>query len=445
MNARDHALIEIDRRKLPGWPSGLVRRRGPTEMTDPRDRALAEQLLIGVVKNLLHLRHLLRHHSGHNLSQIDPLVAKIVVLGLYQLRFMTKIPASAAVDQAVEQARRFDRARAAGFVNAVLRNATRNADPDPPDPHLDPQGHAVTMLSHPPELFQRLAQQVGVRDALKLCRAHNAEPPTLARLLRGVTPEQLRSASPDVAIRAHEQPGIVVVEGARREDFARWAGESLAQVQDATSAAVVGYLDVRPGMAVLDRCAGLGTKTFQIVEAAGETGQVIAIDPSAHRLRALRQLAGQRGIESVTIYQSSMLRDISSLAPDSFDRALIDAPCSNSGVIARRPEARYAQDSRSIESVVALQRQILSDTAAYVKPGGLLVYSTCSIWTEENERQVEWFVREYAEYSVQAGAMRLPATDGVPEQYHDGGFVAVLRRAPAMVEPAPPPQPMTGA
>src|SRR5438309_3931238 len=165
MSARDWALFELDHRRLPGWKPRLLRRRAPV-LRDPRDLALGEQILIGVIKNFLLLRHLTTHYSGRSLKSIDPLVQKILTVGLYQLRFLTRIPASAAVNEAVEQAKRFGRGKAAGFVNAVLRKVAADPTPPLPDRRADPAGYAEIALSHPRELFARFVTLLGTDDAV---------------------------------------------------------------------------------------------------------------------------------------------------------------------------------------------------------------------------------------------------------------------------------------
>src|SRR5690242_2699347 len=170
MNARDAALLELDAIRLPGWRGGAARRRLQITEPDPRDRALAEQIRIGVIKNLLLLQHLIAHHSDRSLKNIDEIVQKVLAIGLYQLRFLTRIPPSAAVDEAVEQTRRFGQPRAAGFVNAVLRNAIRN-----PDPPMPPE----IALSHPHVLMERLRDLLGdEQQVLAFARHDNREPPT---------------------------------------------------------------------------------------------------------------------------------------------------------------------------------------------------------------------------------------------------------------------------
>jgi 16S rRNA (cytosine967-C5)-methyltransferase len=429
MNARDWALLELDARRLPGWKPQLIPRqpRDRTPPTDPRDLALAERIVIGVIKTHALLVHVARHHSKRSEKQIDPLVMKVLAVALYQLRFMGRIPASAAVDEAVEQCRRFGRARAAGFVNAVLRNATRQPDVPLPDPQREREAHAQIALSHPRELFRRLTRIMSADDVLAFCRHDNAEPPTLVRLFRGVSADQITAEG--IIIVPHEQSGIHVVIGAKRVQIESWAKRGLAQVQDATSARAVEHMDLRPGQRTLDRCSGLGTKTLQMREQVGPGGAIVAVDPSPQRCEGLRAMLAARRIENVTVHQVGMLRDVQSVARGSLDRILIDVPCSNSGVLARRPEARYAQDDRSLRSLERLQRDILDDTAPYLARGGLLVYSTCSVWPQENEEQVRAFVERHGEFEPLESRATLPSfRESDPARYHDGGFVSVLRR-----------------
>jgi len=423
MTGRDFALHLLDVKRLPRWPTGALRRSKAQVPRDPRDLALAEQIAVGVTKNLLLLQHHVEHYSGKALEQIDPLVRKILTIGLYQLEFLDRVPASAAVDEAVKQAKRFGRARAAGMVNAVLRNATRQPPPIPPDPRIDPQGFAQLALSHPPKLFAALVNLLGTERALDFCRHDNAQPPTLVRLFAGADAAAL--ATPGVRLVPHERPGMLVVDRARQELLGRWARQGLAQVQDATAAAVVDHLDIRPGQLVMDRCAGLGTKTLQMQERVGAPGEVVAVDSSAARCQALRRLLAERRIDNVRVLQSGELSSIAvEIGTTPFDRILIDVPCSNSGVLARRPEARY---SWQIDCLTIVQKRILDDTAGHLAPGGRMVYSTCSIWPAENQRQIEDFLTRHPGFKLLEQQTILPSfqtTD--PSQYHDGGYLAVL-------------------
>jgi 16S rRNA (cytosine967-C5)-methyltransferase len=416
MSARDHALASIDRLALPNWRANLIRRNVPPP-TDPRDLALAEQIRVGVIKNLLLLQHLIEHHSRRSLKSIDPLAQKILAIGLYQLRFLTRVPASAAVNEAVEQTARFGRARAKGFVNAVLRKATREVDPKVAD--------SAIALSHPRELFDALVALLGRDDAIRFCEHDNREPPTLVRLFSGAGVEELPSAG--VEVLPHEQPGIFVVNGAKQSLLAEWSRRGVAQVQDATAARVVQECDIRAGQSALDRCCGFGTKTLQLAEKVGPSGSVLAVDPNRARTEGLRKLLAERSIPNVSVATAAWMRDIID-RPAAFDRVLIDVPCSNSGVLARRPEARYRQDEQTLHSLEDLQRNILTDTATVVAPGGLLIYSTCSIWPRENQAMARWFAQRHPQFDFLREHTTLPSFDPDPARYHDGGYFAIFAR-----------------
>jgi 16S rRNA (cytosine967-C5)-methyltransferase len=432
MNARDFALFELDAKTLPGWTRNLLakRRRQVNPPNDPRDLGLAEQIIVGVIKNLALLHFLIERHAQRPIGEIDPLALKILAIGLYQIHFLDRIPVSAAVNEAVEQCKRFGLHRAAGFVNAVLRRADRHRDESLPTREQSPERYAEIVLSHPPELFSRLKALMGEDDAIRFCEHDNAEPPTIVRLISGASPTDLDD--PLVQITPHEQSGMYVVFGAKRDLLARWSSHGIAQVQDPTSALVVDHLDIHGGnetQNILDRCAGLGTKTMQIAERLGPNGNVVAIDPNRTRCEGLKKVAAERGlINKVFVFNKAWMREVTGAGgmSNSFHRVLIDAPCSNSGVLARRPEARYAQDDKTLTSLRELQLKILDDTAPYLCPNGLLVYSTCSIWPEENQEVVKIFMASHPDFQKLSEMVTLPSFDPDPSRYRDGGYFAVL-------------------
>jgi 16S rRNA (cytosine967-C5)-methyltransferase len=435
MNGRDYALVLLDEKRLPGWKPGLLHARRWRPPEDSRDRGLGEQIAAGVVKNLLLLRDQMEHYSGKSAASVDPLVQKILAIGLYQMKFLDRIPAAAAVDSAVEQAKDFGRRKAAGFVNAVLRNVARMPEPPMPDEIADPAAFAQRALSHPPMFFQRLAKLLGAERAMAFCRHDNSDPPIVLRMFQGIEPadlvlewEQLRSQYadlPDVELWPHESPGLLVVRGVRGgRILGHWAKMGLAQVQDATAAGVVEKMQISPDMRVLDRCAGLGTKTMQIHERVGISGEVVAVDASEFRCQKLGELLAERGIGNVRVVHARELAV--GQIPKPLDRILIDVPCSNSGVLARRPEARYRDQ---VDCLVKIQREILDDTLPWLAPGGILVYSTCSVWPEENELQTKEFLARNAGLELIEECFTLPSMgESSPEKYHDGGYVAVVRK-----------------
>lgn len=422
MNTRDYALVRLIQSRLPGW-SGPFRRQHhpPKGVPDARDRALGESIAIRVVKNWLFLRHAIRVYSQQDLQRIDPLVQMILSIGIAQLRLMDRIPPSAAVNEAVEQTKRLRLGKASGFVNAVLRRATREPDLKLPD-RDNPQEYARLVLSCPPEVFQRMVHLMGVEKALALCEKNNEEAPLI---LRPFCDEWLDHVDTRIRTQKHQINGSWVVTGASESDLRTWAERGLAQVQDPTASQVVPQLKLEPGHRALDRCAGVGTKTIQIAQIVGETGRVIAVDPSKIRIRKLNHLIQVRNLSWVRTHVTGMLDTLCVERP--FDRILVDAPCSNSGVLIRRPEARYHQDERTLQSLIRLQRRILADTLDHLCSGGLLVYSTCSIWPDENESQVEWILRQTNRLELVDTRQVLPSLDPDPTRHHDGGFWAVFR------------------
>jgi 16S rRNA (cytosine967-C5)-methyltransferase len=423
VNARDFALFQLDHKSLPDWKPDL-RKPSPPLPSDPRDRALGERIAEGVVKNLLFLRFVIEHLSGKSRNQIDPLVEKILAIALYQMRFLDRVPASAAVDQAVEQTKRFGRCSATGFVNAVLRNVQRKGWPAEPDAQADPEAYGERVLSHPRELFCQLAELLGPQKAVAFCRHDNTEPPTVLRLFSCVDASAF--TAPGVEIAPHSVGGLVVARGAKMETLRDWAQRGLAQVQDATAAGVVDHLQLSEGMTVLDRCAGLGTKTLQLWDRVGPTGEVVAMDASAFRCTRLRELLKLRAISNVKVVEGAKMAASTQNFPPSFDRILVDVPCSNSGVLARRPEARYRA---SVDCLAKIQRQILDDTLPFLSPGGIIVYSTCSVWPEENERQIAQFLAEHPQLDLIEQKLTWPSFETDEDtQYHDGGYSAALRR-----------------
>ena len=432
MNARDLALLSLDAVDLPDWPRDSLassRAHGREGASDPRDIDLAARIENATLKNLLRLNHLIAYYADRPLAKIDARVRKILGVALAQILFLDRIPHSAAVDEAVKQARRFGRTSAAGFVNAVLRNATRQPPPAPPGAEENPREYARLVLSHPPELFDRLEKLLGPSDALQLCEHNNRRPTTILRLSPGVSIEEL--ATEGITLTPHESPGMIVVHPTPHALLRRWAEEDLAQAQDPTAVAVVDDCDLQPGQRVLDRCCGLGTKTIQLRQRVGENGIVIAIDPDARRIETLRSLATSRRFSNIHPIHGASISDAKSQIPaDGFDRVLIDIPCSNSGVLARRSAARYFQTNDNIASLANLQWRILTDTSPAVARGGLLIYSTCSIWPEENEQMIQRFLESHREFQLEHQHATLPKAFKPPTPHiiHDGGYVAVLKR-----------------
>ena len=423
--ARISALYDLDQRALPGWPARSMRRLRAFRLNDPRDIDLSTRIVRGVVKQVLVLQRLIYEYSGRPIAQVDVPVQKIVAIALCQMRDFARVPTHAIVDDAVEQAKAAGLGGASGFVNAVLRKAATDRAHGRPIAAADPAVLAEQVESFPRAAFDPLARLYGAADALALCTRLNCDPPTIGRLIGSTTLDDL--AARGVTAEPHEQPRLVVFSEVRQAQLRELADANLCQPQDPTSAATVDILDLQPGQRVLDRCAGRGTKTRQIVERVGSGSRVVAMDPSEDRLKSLRAMIATAGYTNVEAVNAGTIDALDADTAD-FDRVLIDAPCSNSGVFSRRPEARYHQDARHVARVVELQRRILNDTAPVVVPGGLLAYATCSVWPAENEGVVDAFLKTNDRFERVEQRTIAPNPSEDPRHYHDGGFVALLRR-----------------
>ena len=429
---RDYALCRLDAEELPGFRANTLRAVKLYEQ-GARDADFSEQLYLGTVKHLLHLQWLIQHYSGRTLKQIDLPVQKVLALALYQIRFLHRVPHAIAVDEAVEQTRRFKLGKADAFVNAVLRKATREQPTGLPT-EATPTDYAQHVLSMPADTFAQLAAAHGGFSALQISKHALVESPLLLRLFPGVTIDQLRSAAPPaVKILGHTQPGFAVAEDARRNQIAEWHAAKLAQPQDPTAAEVVDHMQLEPGQSVLDRCCGVGTKTIQMASKLPGAMNIWAIDNAERRTTVLEESVAKLQLTGVRVHCSATI-PTGGDTPSLFDRALLDVPCSNSGVLARRAEAKYRQSKVALGRLSELQTKLLADTLKRIRPGGILVYSTCSIWPQENEHVVQAVISEgqprceLLEQRVTLPAGIDVAGHVVPAQYRDGGYFAVIRR-----------------
>lgn len=420
---------------------------------DARDCALATQLATGVVRHRRTLRLFISHLRGEkkHARTIQPEVLRILELGAFQLLLLDRVPAYAAINEAVDAARGTAPPgrgkKVGGFVNGVLRNLERlivghepagvpgpDALPHPdggvvrlaeavlPDPADGRAAFLGAAYSYPDWLVARWVDAFG-EEAEAVCRWQNRRPNVFARVnprrhTAGEMLETLRDEVPGVA--PGPRPGVLDVSALPAERLQRLAEDGDLTVQDPSAMAAVEALAPQPGEAVLDLCAAPGTKTTQIVEATGDRGRVVASDKSEDKLVALRRTVAARGLESVTV---CLADEVAPHAPDGgFDAVLVDAPCSNTGVLARRVEARWRLRPDDVEDLAALQRRLLEQATGLVRPGGRLVYSTCSLLPEENDGLLAAFLEGREGWVLADRALILPGPD------HDGAFWAILRR-----------------
>ncbi|MET0622995.1 MAG: 16S rRNA (cytosine(967)-C(5))-methyltransferase RsmB [Pyrinomonadaceae bacterium] len=405
------------------------------------DRALCYELTLGVLRRQLWLDRALEHFSGRQAGKLDAPVRRALRLGLFQLRFLARVPAHAAVNESVNAAHASGFRSAAPFINAVLRRATREPDFDPAALVKDPLEKIAVETSHPPWLIRRWAEAFGREEAASFARANNDSAPASFRVNTLEADEQavvedLRNSGV-VVTPSPVAPGAWRVEGGGGAGAAlrALAGEGRIYMQDEASQLVAHVLGARPGERVLDACAAPGSKTTHVAVLAGDRARVVAGELHAHRLRLLAETCrrlGARGVSVVGLNAEAALP----FADGAFDRVLVDAPCTGTGTLRHNPEIRWRLSREGFRSLASVQTRILSQAARVVRAGGRLVYSTCSVEREENEEVVAAFLQSNPDFK-QIEAAPAPAAlllpDGAARTWPhrndvDGFYVAALRR-----------------
>lgn len=392
----------------------------------PPDRALCHELVLGVLRWQLLLDEIAAHFSGRRSESLDPAVRIALRLGLYQLRFLNRIPAAAAVNESVSLVRLARLQSATGFVNAVLRRVTREPEYDPVKELTDPLAQIALETSHPRWLIERWSRSFGLDQAGALARANNEQPPTALRVvqtradeaevLAKLTAAGATLSASTIATAAWRVSGATALQ---RELMA--AGE--IYLQDEGSQLVAQVLAAVKGERVLDLCAAPGGKTTQIADRVRGEAVVIAADRSAARMATVVEATRRQGLEGI----EPVLLDAAErlpFQPAMFDRVLVDAPCSGTGTLRRNPEIRWRLSANDILTLAQAQKKILKSALEMIKPGGCLVYSTCSVECEENEDVVQEVIGAGDRFRLLRTIRTWPQQDGC-----DGFFIAAFAKA----------------
>jgi 16S rRNA (cytosine967-C5)-methyltransferase len=399
-------------------------------LLDPRDRAWARELVYGTLRLRGRLDHLLSGVAEGGLDRLQPEVLDVLRLGAYQLLEMNAVPPYAAVSQSVELVRAAGAPRAAGLVNGILQ-ALRRSDGEASWPE-EPAAFLATWGSHPRWLVDRWVERWGAVDARALVEANNRRPELFLTPL-GTDLAAAVAALGDAGIEAEPVPWAP---GSLRVLPPATAAEALeavpAVIQDPAAALVVRYAEVPQGCTAVDLCAAPGGKALVLAERAG---RVLATDLSRVRLGRLRENVARLGRgDRVGIVVADGRRPPVAGA----DAVLVDAPCTGTGTFRRHPDGRWRIGPGDLRTLAALQDALLDAAATLVRPGGLLIYSTCSLEPEENEVRIEAFLAERPGWGVEppswAAEGALVDAGGLlrvlPQRYGaDGAFAARLRRA----------------
>ena len=366
---------------------------------DPRDGALATELVYGTLRRSLQLDAALAPHSRRPLSEVDPAARVALRLGAYQILFL-RTPPHAAVAEAVELAKKVDHGRAAGYVNAVLRALARAPSlPSGPPESVDPVGHVASGASLPRWHVEEWSAWLGRDEASRLAAAMNEPAPLVLRSPRRADLlARLRGAS----IRAEPTPRSphgVAVAGASVEQVARAAAGIPFQVQDESAQLVTLYAAAEllgAPARVLDLCAAPGGKAFHLAEVLGPGSEVVAVELHPRKADALRREAAARGAAAVRVVCADGSRPVAGLEPGSFDAVVVDAPCAGLGTLRRHPELRLRRAPEDLARFAAIQVTLLENALPYARRGARVTYSICSLSRAEGPAVVDRLLAEGA-------------------------------------------------
>ena len=436
MGARETALNAlIACRKEGAWSNGVLKEYILRDRLDPRDAGLATRLCYGVLQNRLKLDFYLQQLLTGKLKDLHPVLRDILHLGLYQIYELDKIPDSAAVNESVDLAKRYCRKQrsAPGLTNAVLRKATQTRGA-----LKEPRSY-VEKYSHPQALVDLLKDYVGKDRLEAMLMANNAAPQTVIQVNTLKTDaaalaEKLAGEGVEAKPHGWMEDCLTLSNTGNLENLPSFQ-DGLFYVQDpAAKLSVLCAQLPKADIRVLDCCAAPGGKSFAAAMAMGGKGSIISCDVYAHKAQLIAKGAERLGLKNISARQQDATASVAQWV-DTMDAVIADVPCSGYGIIRKKPDIRY-KDPASMKELPELQLEILRNAAKYVKKGGTLLYSTCTLVRAENEGVVEAFLKDNAEFFLEplplpgcfpknkSGMLAL-----VPGEYDtDGFFIAKLRR-----------------
>lgn len=419
--AREAALAVLQKwRTNSAWSEPALNAAIQRAGLDRRDSALCTRICYGTLQNLALLDAYVDAYSKTPAKKLEPKVLDILRISIYQLRFLQQIPAHAAVNEAVALCKKSGCGRASGLVNAVLRRVSENGDQLPPLPE-EPSDQLSILYSHPKWLVELLLKEHDTEFVEAFLKANNDIPAVCLQTntLKTTTEalqRKLQEAGFTFDLHPHLPDALLCQGGDLAGTEAFRNGEFY--IQDAAAKMAVLSADLRPGMMVLDACAAPGGKSFAAAMQMQNQGSILSCDLHENKLKRIREGAERLGI---TILETKALD--ARQQQGSYDVVLADVPCSGLGVIRKKPEIRY-KDPGPLENLPKLQGEILKNLSDCVLPGGVLLYSTCTILRRENEGVVEAFLNARPDYSIEEMRTLWPQSDGT-----DGFFICKLRRS----------------
>ncbi len=440
MDAREVALLTLHAcQRQGGWSDGALKKQLAAAGLDARDAALATNLCFGVIENRLLLDFYLGKFSNIPLERMESKVLQALRLGAYQMLFLTKVPQSAAIHSSVELVKTHSaNKRAPGMVNAILRSLQRSLDRLPTIPQTDPAEYLSILYSHPKWLVEQLLPELGQEGTAAFLAADNSRPPMAVQVNRCKTDAQaLTDLLSEEGVEAQPHPWLAdCLLLSHTGDLEKLPSfqKGLFYVQDPASRLAVLAAGLEPGMRVLDVCAAPGGKSFAAAIQMEDRGEVISCDLHPHKKKLIQAGADRLGLTCI----APKTADGRAFRPEwegAFDLVLVDAPCSGLGVIRKKPDIRF-KDPGPLEGLPEVQRAILDNAGRYVRPGGVLLYSTCTVLERENGGVVQGFLEGRPEFRTEAFPLPAALADAAgpmvtlwPQRHGtDGFFICKLRK-----------------
>lgn len=406
-----------------------------------RDRGLTMELVYGVLRQRARLDWVIGQFSKTPREKIEPLVQNVLRLGIYQLFYMDRVPPSAAVNESVNLVKVNQPEWIARFVNGVLRAVERGKeDIKWPDPKDDLPAWLVVETSHPLWLVERWTGRYGADAARDLCESNNKMPvltirANTLRLKRDQLLQFLRKEVPAIVPAFYSPEGLILKGFSGNVSDLTGYKTGWFQVQDESSQLVSHLVSPQPGELILDACAGLGGKTTHLAQMMRNLGRILALDIHGGRLERLKENAIRLGIQNIEVIKKDVTQSLADLGGKKIDRILVDAPCTGLGVIRRNPDIKWRRKPEDLPIMAERQGRLLDEVAPLLKPGGFLVYATCSLEPEENEEVIKNFLVRHPDFEIEDPGSVLPQKAGelvednflrtYPHRHGTDGFTAV--------------------
>lgn len=403
---------------------------GKYQYLSKKDRAFLTRTVEGTLERMIEIDAIIGQFSSVKINKMKPVIREIIRSAVYQLKYMDSVPDSAVCNEAVKLASKKGFFNLKGFVNGLLRNISRNLDHiQYPSREKEPVQWLSVVYSMPEWIVRKWVEQYGEKKTEEILQAFLEERPTSIRCSSSkITPQELkdRLEKEGVTVKEYEEiPGAFQISGYDYLDALESFREGCFQVQDISSMLVGEWADPKEGEYIIDVCAAPGGKALHLADKLKGTGRVEARDLTEYKVQMIRDNISRLGFSNVLAVQQDAL-DIDESSLEKADIVIADLPCSGLGVLARKTDLKYKMTEQMQSELADLQRRILAVVCRYVKNGGKLLYSTCTINREENEDNALWFGREFPEFHLVKEQQMLPGTD-----VGDGFYIAEFKKEKA--------------